>query len=147
MGRQGSKLRQGQGQKDATPIKEEVAEDDLSAQDEAERAASAKRKRQRDRHDGAADAFAGFERDSGREDFEEDMLKIEEASKSATNSVPLEDPSGSTSGTYMPSLIEKARNVGAGSRVQEYQPGLGHLAGLGLDGSASLNDESLLRNA
>jgi hypothetical protein len=76
------------------------------------------------------------------------MLKIEEASKSATNSVPLEDPSGSNSGTFMPSLVEKARNVGpSGNIVQDYQPGLGHLAGLGVDGSASLNDESLLRNA
>lgn len=45
MSRQGSKLRQGSGQKDATPIKEEDAEDDLSAQDEADRAASEQRKR------------------------------------------------------------------------------------------------------
>jgi len=76
------------------------------------------------------------------------MLKIEEASKSATNSVPLDDPSGSTSGTYMPSLVEKARNVGAsGSGVQEYQPRLAHITGLGEDSSASFNDESLLRNA
>lgn len=96
------------------------------------------------------DGFGAFDRDSGREDFEEDMLKIEEASKSATNSVPLEDPSasGSASGTYMPSLVEKARNVGVpGGRVQEYQPGLGLPTGSGVDSSASFNDESLLRNA
>ena len=94
------------------------------------------------------DGFGAFDRDSGREDFEEDMLKIEEASKSATNSVPLEDPSGSTSGGYMPSLVEKAQNVGVpGGRVQEYQPSLGLPAGTGVDSSASFNDESLLRNA
>ena len=92
------------------------------------------------------DGFGACDRDSGREDFEEDMLKIEEASKSATNSVPLEDPSGSTSGDYIPTLVEKARNVGVpGGRVQEYQPSIP--AGTGVDSSTSFNDESLLRNA
>jgi hypothetical protein len=68
-----------------------------------------RRSREADR---ALEAYAAFERDSGGDDFAHDMLKIEEQSKSASNSVPLEDPSGSASGTYMPSLVEKARNLG-----------------------------------
>lgn len=40
----------------------------------------------------------------------DDMLKIEEQSKSHSNSFPVEEPS-STSGTYLPSLVEKAKNI------------------------------------
>ena len=54
-----------------------------------------------------------FDRDSRQDEIEDDLLAIEEASRSQTNSVPIEDPS-STSGNYLPSLVEKAANVGRG---------------------------------
>ena len=74
------------------------------------------------------------------------MLRIEEQSKSGTTSVPLEDPSGSTSGTYMPSLVEKARNLGGiESRNLGVQGRLHQVAQV--EESSSFNDESLLRNA
>lgn len=43
------------------------------------------------------------------------MLRVEEQSKSATNSVPLEG--SSNSGTYFPSFIEKARNIKTDSKI------------------------------
>ena len=48
-------------------------------------------------------------------------LELENQSKSNTNSVPLEDPS-SNSGTYIPSFIERAKNVDA-----QNDESLGHL--------------------
>jgi len=56
------------------------------------------------------DGGVNFERDSRQDEIEEDMLRIEEQSRSQSNSVPIEDPS-SASGNYLPSLVEKARNM------------------------------------
>ena len=58
-----------------------------------------------------------FDRDSDQQkDLEEDLMHIEEASKSHSTSVQIEDPS-SASGNYVPSLVEKARNLVDKSRV------------------------------
>lgn len=118
----------------------------MSAGEEAERDARAAHVRRSRDTDHAADGFAAFERDSGRDDeIADDMLHIEEQSKSGTNSVPIEDPSGSQSGTYLPSLVEKARNLGGADTRSPAYRGLHQV--VPADESSSFNDESLLRNA
>lgn len=93
------------GKKDATPIKEEDIEDDTSAYDEDARKKTLKK------NDNSIDQL--FDRDDREDDeLEKDLLKIERDSKisrSQTNSIPIEDPS--LSGSFVPSQIEKARNV------------------------------------
>ena len=94
------------GKKDATPIKEEDIEDDTSAYDEDIKKKTLKR------HESPADQL--FDRDEREDDALQDDLKIIEReskiSRSGTNSVPI-DASVSDSG-FVPSMIEKARNLG-----------------------------------
>lgn len=101
----GNKMRASQ-KKDATPIKEEDIEEEVSAQEEDERFEQQKKLIE---SNGKRRRSTNFERDS-QNDLEEDFMQIEEASKSHSTSVQIEDPS-SASGNYVPSLVEKARNL------------------------------------